>query len=771
MYSLWKHYDKDDERFEHSTPPAYGWSLAPKRDVPRYVRGEDGYWYDPSAVESDTALLCCTGDLMAEPRMTNAHRYGDSFFFHPLFQYVRDIFHQADFCVANLETTLSDRAPYAGDYHCIAKKYHCNAPACYLDAVRYAGFDALVTANNHNCDAGIGGLYDTLHTIDSYGFMRTGSFLPEENERVLLVKICGIRVAILSYANRYNDLDQWHFTAEGIEHSLNYFSKEKCHRDTAYAREHGAQFILCYQHWGVDYDEQPNEKQLRILEDLKDCDVDYVVGSHTHCLQHFDVVKKADGRDLPLTFSMGNFVTNESKELCKHTGILQLILRRTEHGITAEEHFIPCYVFDEFGTGRFTVVPTDSNLNGGYTHERMGEINDYIRGRIGDRVPFLPSTACTLSALCDIVGTECMLPNRPITRLCVGSADLIHSAVYFALKPLELADVRRLRATGSVLVSTEQHSVLPTIVVDDVAAAYRAASTAFRSLTNALVHIAVAGAEGKTVTRELIARALRTKGGVLTVTDDEHITTDPWQEVHPFHRYCVTELRADHPLGIAEAAALAHPDIIVLTASPCDVAALAAALPSGGTLYYNETDEALVRDVSALTRTDITLVPYGKHPLPCALPFDYLAPATEVAALLSDGAVDAIAGYTREWYTQSVQTIDGVTLVLNMSAATTRSAESALRAIPKEGRLVAVVAKSTYGEYSAADFILPLTQRGVDALLSVDEENTLADVEKQLLSVLRDGDTVFICGGREHGLCDLVRRVFGITDGFIPGAS
>lgn len=769
MYSIWKHYDQEYARFERSTPPAYGWSLAPKRDVPRYVRGEDGYWYDPSAVDSDTALLCCVGDLMAEPRMTNAHRYGDSFFFHPLFQYVRDILHRADFCVANLETTLSDRTPYAGDYHCIAGKYHCNAPACYLDAVRYAGFDALVTANNHNCDSGIGGLYDTLHTIDRYGFMRTGSFLPNETERVLLVKICGIRVAILSYGNRYNDLDAWHFTEEGIGHSLNYFTKEKCQRDAAYAREHGAQFILCYQHWGVDYDEQPNEKQLRILEDLKDCDVDYVVGSHTHCLQHFATVTKTDGRTLPLTFSMGNFVTNEVKELCKHTGILQLILRRTESGITAEEYVVPCYVFDEFGTGRFCVVPTDSVQNGGHTHERMNDINEYIRGRIGDRVPFLLSTARTLHELCAVMGAECTLPDTPVRRLCVGSADVIKGALYFAIKPLELADTRRLRATGSVLVATEQHSALPTIVVDDVAAAYRAAQASLRPLADGLVHVVVAGAEGKTVTRELIVRALRTKGGVLTVTDGEHVTTDPWQEVHPSHRYCVTELRADHPLGFAEAAAIARPDIAVVTAAPCDAAALAAALPSGGALYYNETDEALARDVRALTRTDIALIPYGKHPLPCALPFDFLAPATEVAALLGENAEDAITTYTREWYTQSVQTADGVTLVLNMSAATTRSAESALRAVPKDGRLIAVIAAPTFGDYGAA-FSETLAARA-DVLLTVDGEHSLADAETALLTTLQDGDTLFICGGREHGLCDLVRRVFGITDGFIPGAS
>lgn len=89
MVSLWKHYLKDFGRYEHSFPPAFPWNRAQGEDIPRYIMGEDGYWYDPKAKNSGKALLSCTGDLMCEPRMTNANRYGDSFFFHPLFQYVR----------------------------------------------------------------------------------------------------------------------------------------------------------------------------------------------------------------------------------------------------------------------------------------------------------------------------------------------------------------------------------------------------------------------------------------------------------------------------------------------------------------------------------------------------------------------------------------------------------------------------------------------------------------------------------------------------------
>ena len=114
MVSLWKHYDRKYQQYENSFPPAFPWNHEGREDAPRYVKGQDGYWFDENAMDTGKALLSCTGDLMCEPRMTNAHRYGDSYFFHPLFQYVRGILKNSDFSVANLETTLTDSTPYAG---------------------------------------------------------------------------------------------------------------------------------------------------------------------------------------------------------------------------------------------------------------------------------------------------------------------------------------------------------------------------------------------------------------------------------------------------------------------------------------------------------------------------------------------------------------------------------------------------------------------------------------------------------------------------------
>ncbi len=769
MASFWKHYDPVYKQYEHSLPPAFSYNRARNEDTPRYQLGNDGYWYNPSAVDSSTALLSCTGDLMCEPRMTNAHRYGDSYFFHPLFRHVRSILRGSDFCIANLETTLSESTPYAGDYHCIAGKYHCNAPACYLDAVRYAGFDALVTANNHNCDSGIGGLWDTLRAIDEHRFMRTGSFLPTDRRRVLLVKVCGIRIAVLSYGNRYNSLDERHFTQDGIHTCLNWFTPEKCRADVAYAREHGAEFVLCYQHWGRDYDEEPNEQQHRILSELQECGVDYIVGSHTHCLQSHHEFTTRHGRRIPMMWSMGNFVTNERKELCKHTGILQLILRREANRITVEEQFVPCYVFDQFETGRFCVVPTGSVHNGGYTHPRMPEIETYIRNRIGPDLPFLPDRTVTLSQLCEAMGLACTLPHRPVTKLCTQSGAVRYGAVYFVLNELTLADKRRLIAADvAAVITPEPIDGLPCLITPDVAAAYRAAHALLRPLGNAVTTVLVAGHTGKTVTRELVARVLRAQGGVFTVNDDEHSDLSPWQDLHPYHHYCVLELRNDHPLSAREATALCAPDILVLTAFPCDVAALADGLQSGGILWYNAADTALCAAVNALMRTDITVRPY-KEAVPCsALPFDSFAPCTAAAAAIgraegvSEQAIGtAVEGYRINGYTNAVLAVDGVTLVLNTNCKTMQSAESALRASPHAAQRIAV----TTAAFAEAAASWATTQ------IVINDTTDLAAAEQELLTLLQDGATVFICGEREACLCDLVRRVFGLTDGFIPGAS
>lgn len=292
-------------------------------DAPRYTPNDDGWWRRPDAEGTNEAVLCCVGDLMGEPKLQSANKYGDSFFMHPCFRFVRDILRSSDFAVGNLETTVTDRSPYACEAHIIEEKYHCNSPEAYLDALRYAGFDALVNANNHNCDSRAAGLIDTLKALDRHGFMHTGTFAAPDAERAVFAEVNGIRLAVISYATYFNRNDGC-FTPFGRKTLLNRYSADKASNDIDYARRKGAEFVLVYMHWGTEYTHEPNGSQRRMAKELADCGADYIVGSHTHCLQAREFVESVDGRTVPVVFSMGNFLTSETKEISRHTGILQL---------------------------------------------------------------------------------------------------------------------------------------------------------------------------------------------------------------------------------------------------------------------------------------------------------------------------------------------------------------------------------------------------------------------------------------------------------------
>lgn len=89
---------------------------------------------------------------MCEEKMYKAYNFDDKFLPYGIFYYVKKVFAEADFVIGNLETTICEEAPYTGEEYKINGKYHCNAPASYLDILKYAGFDMFALSNNHNLD-------------------------------------------------------------------------------------------------------------------------------------------------------------------------------------------------------------------------------------------------------------------------------------------------------------------------------------------------------------------------------------------------------------------------------------------------------------------------------------------------------------------------------------------------------------------------------------------------------------------------------------------
>ena len=113
------------------------------------------------------ASILAVGDIMAHQDQLDA-QYDpstDSYSFDNNFKHVKKYIENADYSIANLETTLAgnkDR-PYSA-YPLF------NSPDELADALKNAGFDLISTINNHSFDMGSLGVNRTLSLLKKRGF-------------------------------------------------------------------------------------------------------------------------------------------------------------------------------------------------------------------------------------------------------------------------------------------------------------------------------------------------------------------------------------------------------------------------------------------------------------------------------------------------------------------------------------------------------------------------------------------------------------------------
>lgn len=311
------------------------------------------------------ATLMFVGDLMclsSQQRGAKQQAGGSGYDFSPSFAYVREVFNNADCVIGNLETSLSHSWPYATEQRNIGGMPNCNGPKQYLGALKFAGFDALVLANNHCCDAGVQGIIETTQAVEEYGFPYTGLFREKDAQRFVILDVKGIKVGLLSYAEFYNSKDKAVREA-GCEYMINTYSKERIAEDIAAARAAGAELIVAYNHWGAEHTHQPTPKVVTHAQEMADAGVDIIIGSHSHAVQPVVWLTAADGQQVLCAYSMGNFVSSMGRSTANDTFIAEIGIVREGGSVRVEsEKYHPCRVFPQLEGYWYVVVPTNVTL-------------------------------------------------------------------------------------------------------------------------------------------------------------------------------------------------------------------------------------------------------------------------------------------------------------------------------------------------------------------------------------------------------------------------
>jgi hypothetical protein len=210
---------------------------------------------------------------------------------------VRDLLSGADIAVANFENPAVD----AFRYHTEGTVF--SADPRLIAGLRNAGIDAVSIANNHIGDAGRAGVVQTIANLDEYGIKHAGAGRnTAAAHRPALLRVHGLTVAILGY-----DTIAGAYTAGSTTPGSARLTVAGARADIAAARRAGADVVIVYPHWGIEYRATPFAAQQALARSIVNAGADMVIGNHAHWVGAMEVYK---GK--PIWYALGNFVFDQT---------------------------------------------------------------------------------------------------------------------------------------------------------------------------------------------------------------------------------------------------------------------------------------------------------------------------------------------------------------------------------------------------------------------------------------------------------------------------
>nr|WP_072537717.1 CapA family protein [Anaerococcus mediterraneensis] len=336
------------------------------------------------------------GDIMAHSVQiqTAQNRAGGSGYdFSDQFVYINDFIKDSDLAIGNYETTTNPNRPYAGFPR-------FNTPASYLTAIKDAGFDIVSTANNHSLDTDVEGILTTIDAVKEAGLDYVGS-MKDGSDKMLKKEINGVKFTFLAYTYGANGLENLVIPREEVE-NLNYLTNEdKIKEDIKIAKSQGADFVVVYPHWGIEYQSYPDQSQINLGRKMIDWGADLVIGNHPHVVQPIERYKAEDGREGLIAYALGNFVSFQSLENNNDIRVEQAIGLEIDlevgddgHKSIADYKVHPLWVgssSSKYGTAIRTYLAEDF-LDGGKYYD---EVNENQRARIKQAYDMVLETANT----------------------------------------------------------------------------------------------------------------------------------------------------------------------------------------------------------------------------------------------------------------------------------------------------------------------------------------------------------------------------------------
>lgn len=330
-----------------------------KPELPGFNTGTTKPKEDP--IKTYKASLIATGDgLVHQPIYRAAYKseIGNYDFSHML-TYTKDLLDDYDIKYYNQETVFDDEESYSG-------YPEFNTPSDFGKSMIEAGFNVVSLATNHSMDRGADSAKRSVEWWKKQENILTNGMATSEEMRTnyQIMEANGITYTMLSYTYGTNGLGTSALKKE--PYLVNLYSEELVLQDIAAVRDK-VDIIIVAMHWGNEYEQNASSTQRSQAKFLADNGVDIVLGTHSHCIQPWEMID-----DTVVFYSFGNFISNQmgaQQALVRKVGVVGMFATLDITKVVDTENNTTTITIDNIGA--------DLNYTYRFYNGNIGK-NDYL---------------------------------------------------------------------------------------------------------------------------------------------------------------------------------------------------------------------------------------------------------------------------------------------------------------------------------------------------------------------------------------------------------
>ena len=241
-----------------------------------------------TSLQPKSQSVCFTGDVMLSRGVRgDIAKYGVEY----PFAKIKPTLEKFNYRFINLE------CPITPLNHPPDKPFSFRADSSLVEVLKFAGITHATLANNHIDDQTKAGATDTYNILSENGIVpivlklsKSTACNPAEivlnNRKIAVFGALGIKMDCSNI---------WYCRDSVFQQSV-----------AVYKKKNPSAFVICYFHWGVEYQRFPSHDQVEAARKMIDLGADMIIGHHPHVIESIQYYK---GK--LILYSLGNLVFDQ----------------------------------------------------------------------------------------------------------------------------------------------------------------------------------------------------------------------------------------------------------------------------------------------------------------------------------------------------------------------------------------------------------------------------------------------------------------------------